>query len=75
MIATALDNNTIEISVYDWVWMRDDYVCGHLKIDRDACDSDLANWMFYPAGGCAINVRDLIDIAELAKKLNKSKRG
>lgn len=72
MITNALDENTFEVLIYDWVNLHEDYVCGHVKIDRNADEeSDLRYWMFYPIGGTTpINAGDMKRIGEFTAKLN-----
>lgn len=73
MIINALDESTFEILIYDLVNLHDDYICGHLKIDRhEDEDSELKFWMFYPIGcRTPINAGDMKKISELISNLNR----
>jgi hypothetical protein len=76
MIANQIDDNTFEILIYDWVDSHDDYVCGHVKIDRTVSDGgDSGYWMFYPIGvSKPINAGDMRKISDFTARLNINNR-
>lgn len=72
MLTRAIDDSTFEVLVYDWINLHDDYICGHVKIDRNADEeSDTRFWLFYPSGGSTpLNVGDLRRIFTFMAELN-----
>lgn len=72
MLTRQIDDNTHEITIYDWVNKHDDYVAGLVKRDLKADEeSDLRFWMFYPCGGITpLNAGDLRRLYSFIAELN-----
>lgn len=65
-----ISDNEYQAITYDWIFGRDDYVCGVVK-RKIVEDTDLKYFLFYPQSGIPLNAGDLKRLSYKIAELNK----
>ena len=70
MLINKINDNEFSVTVYDWIELHDDYICGAIKRDSSGDSDEMSFWMFYPATLKPLNCGDMRKIVAELSRLN-----